>query len=95
MKISEKFHKIDDNKFVVENTYSNDPYLERTRLLREAGAGKLPESWCVGSIPMHLLAQWMKEENVSWDDQEGRKRLIMKKLNDPDFKKLRIVEGRV
>jgi len=44
---------------------------------------------------MHLLAQWMKEENVSWDDQEGRKRLIMKKLNDPDFKKLRIVEGRV
>jgi hypothetical protein len=95
VKISEKFHKIDDNKFVVENTYSNDPYLERTRLLREAGAGKLPESWCVGSIPMHLLAQWMKEENVSWDDQEGRKRLIMKKLNDPDFKKLRIVEGRV
>ena len=95
MKISEKFHKIDDNKFVVENTYSNDPYLERTRLLREAGAGKLPESWCVGSIPMHLLAQWMKEENVAWDDQEGRKRLIMKKLNDPDFKKLRIVEGRV
>ena len=95
MKISEKFHKIDDNKFVVQNTYSNDPYLERTRLLREAGAGKLPESWCVGSIPMHLLAQWMKEENVSWDDQEGRKRLIMKKLNDPDFKKLRIVEGRV
>ena len=95
MKISEKFHKIDDNKFVVENTYSNDPYLERTRLLREAGAGKLPESWCVGSIPMHLLAQWMKEENVSWGDQEGRKRLIMKKLNDPDFKKLRIVEGRV
>ena len=95
MKISEKFHKIDDNKFVVENTYSNDPYLERTRLLREAGAGKLPESWCVGSIPMHLLAQWMKEENVAWEDQEGRKRLIMKKLNDPDFKKLRIVEGRV
>jgi len=95
VKISEKFHKIDDNKFVVENTYSNDPYLERTRLLRESGAGKLPESWCVGSIPMHLLAQWMKEENVAWDDQEGRKRLIMKKLNDPDFKKLRIVEGRV
>jgi hypothetical protein len=37
----------------------------------------------------------MKEENVSWEDQEGRKRLIMRKLNDPDFKKLRIVEGQV
>ena len=95
MKISEQLIKIDDTKFGVKSTYSNNPYLERTRLLREAGAGKLPESWCVGSIPMHLLAQWMKEENVSWDDKEGRTRLIMKKLNDPDFKKLRIVEGRV
>jgi hypothetical protein len=37
----------------------------------------------------------MKEENVSWDDSEGRSKLIMRKLNDPDFKKLRIVEGRV
>ena len=44
---------------------------------------------------MHLLAQWMKEENVSWDDYEGRRKLIMRKLNDPDFKKLRIVEGKV
>jgi hypothetical protein len=44
---------------------------------------------------MHLLAQWMKEENVSWEDKEGRTKLIMRKLNDPDFKKLRIVEGRV
>jgi hypothetical protein len=95
MKVEEKLIKLDGDKFGVKSTYSNDPYLERTRLLREHGAGKLPESWCVGSIPMHLLAQWMKEENVSWDDQEGRKRLIMKKLNDPDFKKLRIVEGRV
>jgi hypothetical protein len=95
VKIDEKLITLDDNKFAVKTTYSNDPYLERTRILREQGAGKLPESWCIGSIPMHLLAQWMKEENVSWEDSEGRTKLIMRKLNDPDFKKLRIVEGRV
>lgn len=95
MKVEEKFVQLDGDKFGVKSTYSNDPYLERTRILREHGAGKLPESWCVGSIPMHLLAQWMKEENVSWDDKDGRTKLIMRKLNDPAFKKLRIVEGRV
>ena len=95
MKIDEKFIQLDGDKFGVKTTYSNDPYLERTRLLREHGMGKLPESWCVGSIPMHILGQWMKEENVDWTDTEGRKKLIMRKLNDPDFKKLRIVEGRV
>ena len=95
MKVSEKFIDLGDGKFGVKSTYNNDPHLDRTRILREHGAGKLPESWCVGSIPMHLLAQWMKEENVSWEDREGRTKLIMRKLNDPDFKKLRIVEGRV
>lgn len=95
MKLNEKFVDLGSGKFGVQSTFSNDPYLDRTRILREHGAGKLPESWCVGSIPMHLLAQWMKEENVSWEDREGRTKLIMRKLNDPDFKKLRIVEGRV
>ena len=37
----------------------------------------------------------MKEENIDWADTEGRKKLILRKLNDPDFKKLRIVEGTV
>lgn len=95
MKLNEKFVDLGNGKFGVQSTFSNDPYLNRTRILREHGAGKLPESWCVGSIPMHLLAQWMKEENISWEDREGRTKLIMRKLNDPDFKKLRIAEGRV
>lgn len=95
MKIKEKFHDNHDGTFTVEKQFDNDVYLNRTAMLRSMGAGKLPESWCVGSIPMHLLSQWMKEENVDWTDTEGRKKLIMRKLNDPDFKKLRIVEGRI
>jgi hypothetical protein len=95
VKTKERFHNNHDGTFVVEKQFDNTPYLERTQFLRSMGAGKLPDSWCVGSIPMHLLAQWMKEENVDWTDTEGRKKLIMRKLNDPDFKKLRIVEGKV
>ena len=95
MKIKEIFQDNDDDTFGVLSVYDNDRYLERNQQARSLGLGKMPESWCIGSIPMHLLAQWMKEEQVSWEDTEGRKRLIMRKLNDPAFKKLRIVEGRV
>lgn len=95
MKVKEELHDNHDGTFTLQQQYDNTPYLERTAMLRSAGAGKLPESWCVGSIPMHMLAQWMKEENVAWDDRDGRTKLILKKLNDPDFKKLRIVEGRI
>ena len=44
---------------------------------------------------MHLLAMWMKQEGVSWEDHDGMQKLIIKKLNDPNFKKLRIVEGKI
>ena len=68
MKTKEKFIDNHDGTFTVQKQYDNTPYLERTQFLRSMGAGKLPESWCVGSIPMHLLAQWMKEENVDWTE---------------------------
>lgn len=95
MKTKEKFVDLDGTKFGILKEYDNSAYLERNQALRSQGLGKTNDSWCVGSIPMHVLSQWMKEEGISWDDSEGRKKLILKKLNDPDFKKLRIVEGRI
>ena len=98
MKKSEKFVDLGGSKFGVLKQYDNTPYLERNQMLRSHGIGKdthLSDSWLVGDIPMHVLEQWMKEERVQWEDREGMRKLIMKKLNDPDFKKLRIVEGKV
>jgi len=98
MKKSERFVDLEGTKFGIVTEYDNDPYLERNQQLRSMGVGKndvFSDSWYVGDIPMHVLAQWMKEEQVSWQDSDGMQRLIIKKLNDPDFKKLRIVEGRI
>lgn len=98
MKKKETFVDLEGSKFGILTEYDNTPYLERNQQLRSAGVGKddvLSDSWYVGDIPMHVLAQWMKEERVSWEDHDGMKNLIIKKLNDPDFKKLRIVEGRI
>jgi hypothetical protein len=98
VKKKETFVDLEGSKFGILTEYDNTPYLERNQQLRSAGVGKndmLSDSWYVGDIPMHVLAQWMKEERVSWEDHDGMKNLIIKKLNDPDFKKLRIVEGRI
>ena len=98
MKKFEKFVDLEGSKFGILTEYDNTPYLERTQMLHSMGAGKndmLSDSWHVGDIPMHILAEWMKEEQVSWQDSEGMQRLIIKKLNDPNFKKLRVVEGKI
>jgi hypothetical protein len=98
VKVKEKFVDLGGTKFGIYTEYDNTPYLERNQQLRSAGVGKndmLSDSWYVGDIPMHLLALWMKEEGVSWEDHDGMQKLIIKKLNDPNFKKLRIVEGKI
>jgi hypothetical protein len=98
VKKKETFVDLGGTKFGIYTEYDNTPYLERNQQLRSSGVGKndmLSDSWYVGDIPMHVLAQWMKEERVSWEDHDGMQKLIIKKLNDPDFKKLRIVEGRI
>ena len=63
MKVNEQFVRLDDNKFGVKSTYSNDPYLERTRLLREAGAGKLPE---IGSGIGNAIRNFKKAININF-----------------------------
>lgn len=96
MKIKESA-RVEDDKLIVEKSYANTPYLERAQQLRETSGGVSAdkEKWLVGTIPMHLLEQWMKDENVAWDDAAGRQKVILKYLNDPNFKKLRVKEGRV
>jgi len=96
MKIKEKVSE-HDGKLIVEKQYDNTAYLDRAKQLRDSGIGvsKDKEKWLVGTVPMHMLEQWMKDENVAWDDAAGRQRVILKYLNDPNFKKLRVKEGKV
>lgn len=96
MKIKEKVSE-HDGKLIVEKQYDNTAYLDRAKQLRDSGIGVSAdkEKWLVGTVPMHMLEQWMKDENVAWDDAAGRQRVILKYLNDPNFKKLRVKEGRI
>ena len=96
MKIGEKLHSVagSDSEFVVETKFSNDPYLERAKQLRDAGVGQSGEHRLVGSIPMHLYSQWLKEAGVSHDDRQAAKDVLRRKLLSGEFDKFRVWEGK-
>ena len=94
MKIGEKGHIDEKNqKIVVENTYSNQPYLDRVAEINRLGLGKDGESRLAGSIPIHLLKQVCDKLGVKWDDVEARKDVVKRMLLSGDFDKLRVWKG--
>ena len=94
MKIGEKVHIDEKNqKIVVENTYSNQPYLDRVAEINRLGLGKDGESRLAGSIPIHLLKQVCDKLGVKWDDVEARKDVVKRMLLSGDFDKLRVWKG--
>lgn len=68
--------------------------LDRAKLMKEAPAQPLSDSWHVGTIPMIVLEQWLKEAGVKWDDRPACQDVIRKKLLSGDFSKFRVKEGR-
>ena len=70
MKVKEKFQDNHDGTFTVGR------HTQTTRTLKgrrhcDLWALANTRTHGVGSIPMHLLEQWMKEEGVAWEDSEG------------------------
>lgn len=95
MKIGEKVHSVagDENKFVVENVYDNRPYLKQAEILRNAGVEGIGESKLVGRIPMHLVAEWIKEAGLKWDDSDAVQQVIKRKMLSGEFDKFRVWQG--
>jgi hypothetical protein len=97
MKISERIHWADnDRKMVVQKTHAIDPYLQENAFLREQGLTGSDDKWLVARIPTFLFGEWLKEAGLRWDSPRGDiDAMLQRKINDPDFKALRIKEGRV
>lgn len=94
MKIGEKFHDNHDGTFVVESIYDNTQHMKRLDHLREVNPHNvLSDSYMVGSVPLHIFSQWLKEAGVRWDDRDAAREVLRKKLLDGEFKKLRVWEG--
>lgn len=57
-------------------------------------AGKF---WKLGSVPNVILVSWMNEHGVNWFRMPRAERhaFLRRKLNDPDWRDLKSVEGKI
>jgi hypothetical protein len=93
MKIGEEIFDDEGTKFVVKRTFSNEPYLERVQMMRDAEVGMTGDKRFVGSVPGHLVALWAKEAGVSFTDHAAVREIIKKKLMSGEYSKFRVWEG--
>ncbi len=82
----------EDGKVVHRRTVIVDE--DRAQKLRDAPSQPMSDSWHVGTIPLIVLEQWLKEAGVAWTDKAACQEVIRKKLLDGDFSKFRVKEGR-
>jgi hypothetical protein len=83
-----------DGDLTVVRSDDVEPILEQVAEWHNAGVGKTPDMWFVGQIPLILVEKILNETGVNILRPEGRD-LLFRLLNDSDYRKLRIVGGRV
>jgi hypothetical protein len=94
-KIKEIVHHDDGgDTLTIESVYDNDPTLKQVKHLKDAGFDQQKgDNRLVGRIPMHIMAQWLKEAGVDWSDKGAAQEVIKRKILSGDFAKFRVWEG--
>jgi len=94
--VIEKFHYDEmEGRSVVETVQDVAPYLDQNqREKNNQSSGWKGGLHKVASIPLVLIQQWNKEYGCNVLEPKNR-HLIMAKLNDKDYSKLRTKDGRI
>jgi hypothetical protein len=92
MKIDERIY-VDGDRIVHRRTFANDPHIEAAKRLRELHGGVQGENRLAGVIPMHVLAGWVKEAGLTFEDGEAVRDLVRQKLLSGEFDRLRVWDG--
>ena len=94
-KIKEIVHHDDGgDTLTIESVYDNEPVLDSIKNLKDAGFDQQRgDNRLVGRIPMHIMAQWLKEAGVDWSDHGAAQEVIKRKILSGDFAKFRVWEG--
>ena len=89
MKVAEKAWMDGDN-LIVKNTHDVSGMLKDAEYAREVAPHKFGnDNIHLGNIELPVLANWLKEAGVAWNDVEGMRDVIKRKLMDSEFSKLR------
>lgn len=82
-----------EDKLIIKKTFDMNAELKRAEMLRNSGIGQKGDKRLVGSIPLNLINQWLKEAGVAWDDVHGRQEVIRRKILSGEFDKFRVWNG--
>lgn len=93
MKLSEKPMWFDD-KLIIKTTHSADSALSVVQAAKHAEVGHKGDMRHVGRVPGALIAQWLKEAGVKWNDIAARDEVIKRKMLSGEFAAFRNWEGR-
>lgn len=83
------FH--DDGSIIHQRTFDVEPAIERARALRDAPTLPMSDSRLVASVPMPVIAMWLKEAGVKWDDPAAQD-VVKRKLLSGEASKFRVDE---
>jgi hypothetical protein len=83
-------------KMVVRTVQDIEPALKHVQEVQVHGGGKSKpgDLWHLAHIPQWLAHKWWKEEGINPYRREGQDRMV-KKLDDIEFRGLRITGGRI
>jgi len=83
------------DKIIVKKSYDDQAELDRVAQIRkDSGINKFGSDYkFVGSVPTHLIAEWLKEAGISWDDP-ARADVIKKKMLSGEFDRLKAWKGK-
>lgn len=93
MKLSEKPMWFDE-KLIIKTTHSADNALNAVQAAKHSEAGHKGDMRHVGRVPGALIAQWLKEAGVKWNDIAARDEVIKRKMMSGEFAAFRNWEGR-
>ena len=92
MQIREQVH-FDEKGMIVRKTHDATPTLDALGRIKAAGLGQTGESRHVGRVPGAMIAAWLKEAGVRWDDRQARDEVIKRKMMSGEFAAFRNWQG--
>jgi len=94
IKTSLHYDEVED-RLTVKREQEVKPLIERNKVLAEAPPYVEGLGYYAGSIPAIVIEGYCNENNVTFQDFMSDPKHINRILNDPDYKKFRIWQGKV
>jgi hypothetical protein len=83
-------------KIIHKKTHDYTPELNRAKVLREAigEEQKGADKKLVGTIPLALIGEWIKEAGIEWSDTDAVQEVMKRKILSGEFDQFRVWKGK-